>query len=424
MLDLYDAEVRIDNQSNSDVYQRHLGVLADAADVKVSREINGDYTLDFKYPSGTELFEKIAVNCIVKCEEQLFRIMRISYESAQMAQIACLHVFNCDAKRFHVPNIGSTDTSDTIGVSPYSVINSAFEGTPFTVLSYEKVQQLGMKWVGASDGFLIDFESVDKTTPYDVMMQVIENCGRGEIYVNNTEIALVERLGTDRDICINPAKNMRRVTVDIDNSDMVTRLYPYGKDDMTIASADNNTDKTVYIDSPEIKEIPAGGRRFYIEGCRDYSDYYDPDKLYERALWEFDEENPDRIDVPSVNITGEIADLSRIYPGEQRLELGDRVNVMYNGKLYYERIISISRHPFEAEPDTVSIGRVKKDMFFYLNQIGALAKRYANISTSSGKIYGAKISGSILKLGAGDIFAKSDGLYYNGKKLKFEEGQE
>ena len=47
MLDLYDAEVRIDNQSNSDVYQRHLGMLADAADVKVSREINGDYTLDF-----------------------------------------------------------------------------------------------------------------------------------------------------------------------------------------------------------------------------------------------------------------------------------------------------------------------------------------------------------------------------------------
>ena len=39
MLDLYDAEVRIDNQSNSDVYQRHLGMLADAADVKVSREI-------------------------------------------------------------------------------------------------------------------------------------------------------------------------------------------------------------------------------------------------------------------------------------------------------------------------------------------------------------------------------------------------
>ena len=117
---------------------------------------------------------------------------------------------------------------------------------------------------------------------------------------------------------------------------------------MTSASADKNTDKTVYIDSPEIKEIPAGGRRFYIEGCRDYSDYYDPDKLYERALWEFDEENPDRIDVPSVNITGEIADLSRIYPGEQRLELGDRVNVMYNGKLDDERIISISRHPFEA----------------------------------------------------------------------------
>ena len=416
MLSLFDAETRIGNTSNPEVYQRHLGTLADAAEVTVSREINGDYTLDFKYPSGTEMFEKIAVNCLVRCEKQLFRVMRVSYEEQGMAQVSCLHVFNCDAKRFHIPNIGSTDTSDMIGVSPYTVIDEAFKRTPFTVLSYEKVQQLGMKWLGASDGFLLDFESADKTTPYDVMLQVIENCGRGEIYVNNNEVALVERLGEDRDICINPAKNMSRLTVDFDNADMVTRLYPYGKDDMTIASAEKNTDGTVYIDSPEIKEIPAGGHLFCIGGYRDYSDYTDPDKLYERALWEFDEENPDRIDVPSINITGELADTA-----EQKIGIGDRVKIVYNGKLYYERVIKISRHPFEAIPDTVSLGRVRKDMFFYLNQIGALAKRYANISTSSGKIHGAKISGSILKLGAGDIAAKSDGLYYKGRKLKFEE---
>lgn len=364
-------------------------VLYDASDVCISESINEEYTLEFQLPYSNTT--GLSVGRTVVCEGQIYRVVNInSNDDSKKHSVKCTHVFCFDSKRLHIPNIGSTDDVDFIGVSPYTVVKEAHNKikkfSSITMFTEQELESRGLHWLGGTDEdnpeFLIDFESVDKTTLWDVLKQIIENAGRGEIYAENKTFALVERIGNDSGAVISTAENMNGVSVEYDISDMITLLYPYGKDGLEITSAAANESGTAYIISPN-----------YIYGtCHGYKDYdlSDPEDLYNRALWEFDEDNPDRIDVPDINISGTVTDIGI----PQGIRIGDRVRVLHNGNEINERIISIKRYPFEGTPSSVSIGRVRRDMFFYLNQIGVFTQRYKNISTYNGKIYGDKITGT------------------------------
>ena len=60
-----------------------------------------------------------------------------------------------------------------------------------------------------------------------------------------------------------------------------------------------------------------------------------------------------------------------------------------------ERVIRLESYPYEPLMGEVSIGRVKKDLFFYLNQMGKLTRNYKKVSTSSGKVNAKAISGIV-----------------------------
>lgn len=395
-----------------DAPNKCAGVMYDASEVTVSQQINGDYTLSFKYPRNGELSQHkfMRVNSVINCEGQLFRIRKISKTTEPLMSIECEHIFNYDAKRMHIPNIGSVNSTDTIGEGAYKVLNEAVniankysDGRKIYLLSDEELSELGMTKISVN----IDFESVDKTNLYDVILKIIECAGVGEIYCNNHKVAIVERIGSDKNVILNTATNITDITIEYDTSDMITRLYPYGKDDLTISQAGDNTDGRIYIESSN------AGIYGCIGGYIDYSDCENVDKLFEYALWQMDENNPNRIDVPSINISGTVADLSRIDSRVEQLSLGDGVCVMDNGEVFKERVITITRYPYEARADSMSIGRVKKDMFFYLNQLGLLAKRYKSISTNDGRVQGNKVLG---------LSVKNGNIYFNGKKLAYEQG--
>lgn len=360
-----------------------LAVLNNAGDAKITREINGVYTLGFSYPCD-EKADYVRVNRLVLCEGQLFRIMKVSRESDGKTQlnVECTHVYNADAQSVHLQNV-----PDFIGKAPYEVLQYAFNGTPFTLLGDTELEALGLRRVDY-DGFLIDFFSMDKTTPFEVMNTVIENCGKGEVYIDNYNIALVERIGGETKIRLELSRNLQNVTVERDMSGLITRLYPYGYEDLHIGSVNNDVQ---YIDSPNTEIY---GIR---EGFKDYSDYKDPADVLNRGAWEFDPENEERIDVPSINISGKLIDISRLdeYSGFMKIAPGDRVTVVDGDTKISERIIRMETYPYEPLMGEVSIGRVRKDLFFYLNQMGKLNRSYRRISTSGGKVNARSISGVV-----------------------------
>lgn len=360
--------------------------IGEAYSVRVTREINGAHTLDFKYPEN-EKTPLIKENKIVICEGQAYRVMNVSarQNGESVTEVRCSHIWNADAPNIHIQNI-----PDMIGVSPKSVISHAVRGTKFSLLTDSELHALGMKRVDA-DGLEIDFFSIDKTNPYDVVKAVIECCGKGELYTDNFKIALVERIGEDTAIRLDLGKNMENITVERNITDLVTRLYPYGKDDLHIGSVNGGRQ---YIES---ENAAVYGIR---EGYRDWSDITKASTLYERALWEFDAENAERIDVPQISITGTYAELSKLAGYEtEKLNIGDGVTVIDGENELYERVIKMEYYPYSPESASITIGRVKKDMFFYLEQIGTLARRYKKVSTTGGKVKASAVSGTIKNSG-------------------------
>lgn len=363
--------------------QNCIAYLNAANEVKITREINGEYSMAFSYPYD-EKSEYIRVNRLIECEGQLFRVMKISRvnNGTIVLNIECEHVYNADAKAYHIQNV-----PDFIGKSPYEVIDYAFLNTPFSLIGEDDLSLLGLKRID-DDGFVIDFFSADKVTPYEVMNTVIENCGKGEIYIDNYRIGLVERIGRDTDIQLELRSNMQNISIERDITGLVTRLYPYGYEDLHIGSVN---DEIQYIDSPNISIY---GIR---EGFKDYSDYKEPEDVLNRGLWEFDAGNEERIDIPSINVSGKLIDLSKLsdYGQEMKINIGDRVRVSDGSVKIEERVIRMEEYPYEPEMGEISIGRVKKDLFFYLNQMGKINKKYTRISTTGGKVSAKAISGVV-----------------------------
>lgn len=390
--------------------------LGDAYNVRVTNEINGSHILEFTYPLN-EKSEIIKENELVVCEGQAYRIIRVSRSRGGEAVLnaECHHVYNADAPNIHLQNV-----PDMIGISPTTVLARVFAGSKFTLISDSELTKLGMRRVD-SDGFLIDFFSTDKTNPFDVMKAIIESCGKGEIYADNYSVALVEKIGKNNHMRLDLTKNMQNISVERDITDMVTRLYPYGKNDAHIGSVNGG-----------VQYIQSANAAIYgvREGYRDYGDYVEPDKIMRRALWEFDSANEERIDVPSINITGTFADISKLNEGgNEEIGLGDEVVVIDNGNEINERIIKLEYYPYQNDATVISIGRVRRDLFFYLEQMGTLTRRYSKISTGTGKVKAQAVAGVVSNTGvrvtsnSGDLTILSDLLKIsNGSITKVQLG--
>lgn len=387
-----------------------IAILNEASEVKETLEINKDYNLEFVFPVNIDKAAEIKENRLIKCEGQFYRIMSVSKSATDDSILVnCLHIFDADSVTVHIPKFPTDDTL-VAGQSPYRLVTEAFSGSGISVLGYGETPSL---WVGEYDGFLIDFETVDKTSPKTVLNQIIENCGMGEIYKDNKSVALLKQLRQkNKAIRLSLDKNLENLTITRDITDIVNRLYPYGKSDATITSVYGKP----YIDSDE--SIQKYGLKV---GYKDYSDYSEPIDIYNHALWEFDKTNADRIDVPHITIEGSFIDLSKLsqYGSLEKVELGDKVEVYdEDGTVYSERIIKLVRYPYEPLRTNITIGRVKKDLAFYLNQMGKLSARYGKISNISGKVLANQISGTVKNVSTSNVNMSTSGTVETSELIR------
>lgn len=325
-----------------------------AENVCVTEAIDAPHSLTFDYPMIDDKAEKIIENRIVSVEGQAYRLYDVArtYSGSRMLKARARRIFFYDAEMHHIPTIGNdTDPSNsTIGVDPYVVIRKAIEGTKFELIPDDELAEMGMTRLGA-DGLKIDFFPTDKINTYNVIKNVIETAGKGEIYVDNFRVAVVESIGEDSGVRLTLTKNIKSLTVQYAVDDMLTRVYPYGADDLTISSVNNGVP---YLDSPEGIE-----KYGIIEGYLDYPDYSDPEKLMAHAKWDLmGEDNDKRFDIPRLTLTGDIIDLSKLaeYGDMEKIRLGDTVRVYDDNNMYKKRITNITYYPFENKQPTVTIG--------------------------------------------------------------------
>lgn len=379
-------------------------VLNNAYNVKETRILNDTGSLEFDYPYD-EKARLISQNMLVSVNNHIYEISRTT---RNMSGTDVLHVYGTphfvyEAQKAFIPTIG-----DHIGKSSRVVLQAAVdiiskfkksvgENCIFHIMTNAELSEKGMKWV-ADDELLIDFFSTDKTNLWDVIKTIIENLGRGEIFHETTidsnnnivcNIAIVERIGTDNGVRLRLEKNMQSISIERNVSDMITRLWAFGSDDLTVSSVNGGK---AYIDSPNIEKYGVQ------DGYKDYSDYTSADKLYRNAKWEFDEDNEDRIDVPQLTISGKLIDLSKLaeYGAAEKLEIGDTVHVFdIDGTEYVQRVIEYQAYPLEPKESNISIGHIRRDFFIGLWQTEQATKKHAKWQTANNSVNIRKVQGTV-----------------------------
>lgn len=379
-------------------------VLNNAYNIKETRILNDTGSIEFDYPYD-EKARLISQNMLVSVNGHIYEISRTT---RNMNGADSLHVYGTphfvyEAQKAFIPTIG-----DHIGETSRAVLQAAVkiisdfkeevkEKCIFHIMTNAELTEKGMKWV-ADDELLIDFFSTDKTNLWDVIKTIIENLGRGEIFHETTidsnnnivcNIAIVERIGTDNGVRLRLEKNMQSISIERNVSDMITRLWAFGSDDLTVSSVNGGK---AYIDSPNIEKYGVQ------EGYKDYSDYTSADKLYRNAKWEFDEDNEDRIDVPQLTISGKLIDLSKLseYGDTEKLEIGDTVHVFdIDGTEYVQRVIEYQAYPLEPKESNISIGHIRRDFFIGLWQTEQATKKHAKWQTANNSVNIRKVQGTV-----------------------------
>lgn len=366
-------------------------ILNEAYNIGEQRKINDIACLEFDYPMD-EKARLIQENMLVSCTGRIYVILRITrkMDGRDIVHITCKDMFSYRAQKTFLPNV-----PDMIDEKTSVVIKKALEtAVKFSLYTNAELEALGMNWVG-NDEFLIDFFSTDKTSLWDFLQSIIENCGRGEIYSNGYKFALVERIGSDRGVRLTLDKNMQNIDIERSTEDIITKLWAFGAGDLPLTNAKlENGEKygKAYILSPNADIY---GEH---EGYRDYSDYTTPDKVYANAKWEFDPKNKERIDIPKLTISGRLIDLSKLeeYGDIEKVELGDTVHVYdVDGNEYAERVIEGTWHPFEPTETLISIGHMRRDMFFTLYQLQHKKDELEKVQTTNKSITTRKIQGVV-----------------------------
>ena len=203
-----------------------------AEEVSIERQINDIYSIYFKYPANDMKAPLIENDMLISYKGEGYVIRKISRvtDGTDMLQITAADLFSCYGRSKHIQNI-----PDMIGKPPSDVFEYVIRDTPFTAFTEAELNARGMTWFD-SDGYKIDFFSTDKTNVWDATQTIIENAGRGEVYRENFKVAIVKQLGRDNGVRITLEKNAQNLTIMRDTDNLITRLYPYGADDMHIGS--------------------------------------------------------------------------------------------------------------------------------------------------------------------------------------------
>lgn len=205
-----------------------LGILSDAVSCKVTRELNGQYELEMRYPVEGIHYGEIALRSILRASAspdavlQPFRIYRITPAMGGVATIYARHVAY-DLGGYVVAPFAAADAPSAVaGIKSHALP----AGMPFE-LSTDKTTVASMAvtvptsaWalLGGQQGSLLDVYG-------------------GEYEFDGWAVRLLTRCGADRGVAVRYGKNLTDLTQDSNCANCYTGVVPYWKDNKTTVMA-------------------------------------------------------------------------------------------------------------------------------------------------------------------------------------------
>lgn len=205
-----------------------LGILSDAVSCKVTRELNGQYELEMRYPVEGIHYGEIALRSILRASAspdavlQPFRIYRITPAMGGVATIYARHVAY-DLGGYVVAPFAAADAPSAVaGIKSHALpAGMPFElSTDKTTVESMAVTVPTSAWalLGGQQGSLLDVYG-------------------GEYEFDGWAVRLLTRCGADRGVAVRYGKNLTDLTQDSNCASCYTGVVPYWKDNEAIVMA-------------------------------------------------------------------------------------------------------------------------------------------------------------------------------------------
>ena len=256
--------ITIHSPNASDFSNNGLGTLEPISCV-LSVTINGTWSLELEQPfDEDEKYKKVEKNNIIKVDYvpivreqsssyQLFRIYDTVRTLSSVKAIAFPVAFEAtyDAIIEELNIDKKTATSALQDIMAYLALHGVSKYTVTSDYSMVTARQKKGSW--SSTNLIAAISGSDEGS-------IINHWG-GEVAYDNYHIIVNGKLGSTTDYDLRYGKNLTGLSVDVDTSGVVTRLYPVSNDKVRFKKTVNNTEIS-YIDSPDhIDDYP------YIRGA-------------------------------------------------------------------------------------------------------------------------------------------------------------
>ena len=304
----------------------------------VTQEINGDYSLEietFKDDGGkSECLDGLN---IIKADGQLFRIPFIANDQKGLSKkITAQHIF------YDLANDFNDDTRAT-NKSVEDALKIAVAVNPkFSVLTCDN---LGLN----------NANFIEESPTSDIYDKILSRWG-GELYRDNYNLAIKQRLGEDTGRLISYGKDIVGFTQTLDYSTLATRILLKGKDGLTIDLVNGGSK---YLTSPKVGDYP-----FVITKKVEFTDIEDATELKNKglSLW-------GTLDIPSANYKINLVDVQgteeyKQFAQLQELKLGDTIIVKH--KIFkvnlLARVIKIKKNILTNKIEEIELGQFKNNI--------------------------------------------------------------
>jgi len=356
-------------------YDAIISYLDLAYAVKLSHKVNNLSTLIFSLPFDDEKTAELVTENYVKYNTQKYVIKKLAKSRKENALLVeCEHIGGGLIDYWH------NGLTELTNVTATTALTQALAGTDYTVGTVEIT--------GSKD---IDFENM---TALEAVKKVQETWS-AEVVFDNKEVSLLVQQGEDNGIQFRRGKNLQTILKEENTNNLVTKLYGYGKDNLTIVGMDTSTwtdeEKTgltidpvthlitqPYIESQYINNYAKG----YQGGLTDSSIEAEEDLLAAMRTTLTAQE------VPKVRYEVSVVDLSSLaaYYGEG-FGIGDVCKVIdedYNVNIS-ARILELEEWPFEPWKDNVVLGNFQENIHDLISGLQDTQKTIEKV-LSGGKV--------------------------------------
>lgn len=355
------------NSNATDFTHNGLGFLTDVINANVIDALNGEYTLNFEYPTSSKMCKYLIEGNIVKCKvadgsQQLFTITNV-VKTYKTYKVSCSHIFYRLLSNFcedvYPQNLDGADylnwilthTQYTSGFTGYSNIATIKSGRYVRMNPVECI-------LGAENSMVNTFG--------------------GEIKRDNFKIYFNTRIGNDEGVKLLFGKNITGINVNIDLTNCYTRIMPMGYDGLLLPEK--------YIDSTLINNYPYP--RIALMKFEDVKfdpnseeAYHTLDEAYQALRDRVQEQYDAGCDKPAVNISVDWLELSKTeeyknYASLERVHLGDTITANILGMDFTTRCIKTTYNPLTDTIEKFEIGTFKSGIGDSINIMNKVITQY------------------------------------------------